>query len=140
MKSDIDIDKIINDLKKEFPIDEEMKFCEFDIQENLKDNTFLLVKYRDHYDKENAHLAYLNELIDKLIGERYDFYRFSYEKTLDKTEIRQYYIPRDTKVVKMKKIIRKQKIRVDFFEMCVLAVKQQGWGMKNFVDTLRQGL
>lgn len=140
MKNDIDIDKIVNALKKEFLIDEEMKFSEFDIQESLKNNAFLLVKYRDHYDKENSHLAYLNELLDKLIGARYDFYRFSYEKTLDKTEIKQYYIPKDEKVVKMKKIIRKQQIRVDFFEMCVLAVKQQGWGMKNFVDTLRQGL
>jgi hypothetical protein len=137
---DIDVDKILNKLREDYPIEEEIKFCEFDLQDKLKDNSFKVIRYRDIYDKERAKLEYIEELMDKLIGERYDYYRFDYDKALDKTEIKNYYIPKDEKVLRMKKIIRKQKIKVDFFDMCIKALQTQGWNMKHFWETVKGGL
>ena len=40
----------------------------------------------------------------------------------------------------MNKILRIQKARVDFFEICVNGLNKQGWNMKNFSDNMKKGL
>jgi hypothetical protein len=74
-----------------------------------------------------------------LIGQRYDFYRFEYDKELQKPEIEKYYIPKDKMVVQMKNIMMKQKIRVDFFKVCVNGLKSSQWNMKTFSSNLQRG-
>lgn len=133
-------EEILQDLYAQFPIDEMVKFSELDIQEKLQENPYWIVKFRDLYNKAMAEYEHLEILYDKLTGERYDYYRFESERELDKTEIKNYYIPKDKKVVKMKNIMARQKVKVEFYRMCLQGMEQQGWRMKSYLDSLRSGI
>ena len=80
----------------------------------------------------------LNDLMDKLVGMRYKHYRFEDTNEWKKVEIEQFCIPQDKKILKMKKIIRRQQVRVRFFNMCWKGFEKQNWSMKLFLDTLKQ--
>lgn len=127
-------DKILEELYEKYPIDEIVKFNELDIQEKLKDNAFLTVKYGDLYERERNRYEKYSEMLEALLGQRYDFYKFESEKTLQKPEIEKYYLASDEKVRKMKAILRKQEVRMNFFKLCVEALKKQSWNMKLFTD------
>ena len=132
-------EEILADLYAEFPIDEMVKFSELDLQEKLQENPFWIVKFRDLFNKANAEYMYLETLYEKCVGDRYDHYRFESERELDKYEIKNYYIPRDKKVIQMKYILARQKVKVDFYKTCLQGMEQQGWRMKTFCDVLRGG-
>lgn len=138
MQKNIDIEnEIVEQLKKEHDIEELVSFSDIDIQERIKNNAFLIVRYRELYNKELQQLEKIEILLDKLIGERYKYYRFEDEKEWDKTEIKNYCIPSDSKVIKMKQILQKQKIRVRFFETCFKGLEHQGWRIKTWIDRER---
>ena len=138
MQKNIDIEnEIVEQLKKEHDIEELVSFSDIDIQERIKDNAFLIVRYRELYNKELQQLENIEILLDKLIGERYKYYRFEDEREWDKTEIKNYCIPSDSKVIKMKQILQKQKIRVRFFETCFKGLEHQGWRIKTWIDRER---
>lgn len=130
-------EKILEELYNEYQIDEMVRFSELDIAEKLQDNTFWVVKFRDLLVKAQAEYEYLEGLLEKLIGQRYNYYRFNDDRELDKSEIKAYYIPQDSKVIHMKKILARQKLKVEFFKMCVAGMEKQQWNMKNFLDSLK---
>jgi len=132
-------EEILADLYAEYPIDEMVKFSEIDLQEKLQENPFWIVKFRDLFNRAQAEYVYIEDLYDKCVGDRYDHYRFESERELDKYEIKNYYIPRDKKVIQMKNILSRQKVKVDFYKTCLQGMEQQGWRMKSFIDTLRGG-
>jgi len=130
-------DEILENLLKEHPIHDLVKFDELNIQEALTENDFQTVKYKELYHKEIGKLDELQDLLEKLIGTRYEYYRFEDSHEWTKVEIEKFCIPRDPKVLHMKKIIRKQEVRVRFFEMCWKAFDKRAWSMKMFLETLR---
>jgi len=130
-------DDILGPLLVEHPIHDLIKFDDVDLQKKIQENMTMVVRYRDLYHQELAKLDKLKDLLDKLIGKRYEFYRFDDTKTWTKVEIERYALPADEKVVKMKKIVRKQEVRVRFFEMCWKAFDKQQWSMRMFIDTLK---
>ena len=132
-------EEILADLYAEFPIDEMVKFSELDLQEKLQENPFWIVKFRDLFNRAQAEYVYLETLYEKCVGDRYDYYRFESERELDKFEIKNYYIPRDKKIIQMKNILARQKVKVDFYKMCLQGMEQLGWRMKSYIDTLRGG-
>jgi hypothetical protein len=133
-------EEILLDLYAQFPIDEMVKFSELDIQEKLQENPYWIVKFRDLYNKAMAEYEHMETLYDKLAGERYDWYRFESEREIDKHEIKNYYLPKDKKIVQMKQIMARQKVKVDFYKMCLQGMEQQGWRMKSYLDSLRSGI
>jgi len=132
-------EEILADLYAEYPIDEMVRFSELDLQEKLQENPFWIVKFRDLFNRAQAEYVYLETLYEKCVGDRYDYYRFESERELDKFEIKNYYIPRDKKVIQMKNILSRQKVKVDFYKTCLQGMEQQGWRMKTFCDVLRGG-
>jgi hypothetical protein len=130
---------IVAELLKDHPIHEMVKFSEIDLQDKLKDNSVLVVRYRELYYRELSILEKLNDLMDKIVGERYKYYRFEDDKGWTKPEIEKYCIPSDEKIIKMKNIIHKQNIRVRFFETAYKAFEKQQWSMKSFIDVLKGG-
>lgn len=136
----IDEDKIVAELSKEFPIEEEVSFNEFTLQDKLKNNSFKIMQYGQLLNRESMRLKELQHLLDRLIGERYHYYRFEYDEQLTPKEIEKYYLQRDEKINQMKKILLKQEVRVKFFEICVKALEAQGWRMKEFSENLRRGI
>lgn len=130
-------DDVTKKLLKEHPIHKLVKFSELDISEKLQDNVGMIVRYRDLYHKELSKLDKLEDMMEKLIGLRYKYYRFDCDDEYTKAEIEKYCLPADKKIIQMKSIIRKQEIRVRFFEMCWKAFEKQSWSMKMFLDTLK---
>lgn len=130
-------DRIQKKLLEEHPIHEMVKFSELDIAEKLTENTQMLVKYRDLYHKELSRLDKLEDLMERLMGIRYKHYRFDDNHEWSKPEIEKFALPADRKIQRFKRIIRRQKVKVRFFEMCWKAFEKQAWSMKMFLETLR---
>lgn len=66
-------DNILEELRQEYPIVEQVKFNEFNIGDKLQENMKLRIKYQELYEKE---LFIYNQLLEKyndLVGKRYDF-------------------------------------------------------------------
>lgn len=133
-------DEVIAKLYKKHPIDEMVSFTECDLQEKLQENTFNVVKYTDLYQKELDIYEKMKIIKDRITGERYDHFRFNYNKELKLQEIEKYYLPKDIKIIKVDMLLRRQKWRVDFFAMCVDGFKKQQWNMKIFWESLKRGL
>ena len=132
-------EEILKKLHETFPIEKDLGFSELNMQEKLKENATKIVTYRDFYHKELARMDHLEDLMQKLVGMRYKFYRFDDVHEWSKIEIEKFCIPQDRKIMKMKKIIRRQNVRVRFFEMCWKGFEKQQWGIKSFLDTLKVG-
>lgn len=130
----VDKDKIIEDLLKEYPIYDLVAFDELNISQKLQDNPYQVIRFQDQLIKERVRYDELEELQEKLVGELYHKYRFQSEEELSNKEIEKYYIPKDPKYLKMKEILRKQKIRIGFFELCVKGLDRQYWSMKEFAN------
>jgi len=131
-------DQIIKELKEEYPIEDQVSFNEFDLQDKLEKNTFLFFQYQDLYYKERSNLEYLQSLKNRLIGKLYDKFKFDDPRNLDKKEIEKYYIPNDKKFVDIEKLIARQQVRVEFFEIAAKAVDKMGWAIKNYLDAAKQ--
>jgi len=132
-------EKILRKLKEKHDIESMISFDNLNIQEELQRNPYYIIKYKELYIKEQNLLDEIQSKYDELVGKRYHFYRFESDENLTKAEIEKYYLPKDEKIIKMKKIIRKQKIKVDFFDACYKAFEKRQWAMKTFSDNLRYG-
>jgi len=135
-----DEEKIFEELKQQYPIDQLIKFDETDIQEKLQDNTFQIIKFKELYYKELDIYEDLERKLEALTGIRYKHYRFNQDEEWSKPEIEKYCLPADKKIIRMKKLLKKQGVRVRFFEMCYKAFEQQGWRMKTYTDRERHGI
>lgn len=135
-----ELKEIFERLKEEHPIDEMVQFSDLDIQEKLKKNEMMVIRYKEFYYNELAKYEELERKMEVLTGKRYSYYKFEDEREWQKKEIEQYCLPQDKKINQMKKIMAKQKIRVRFFEMCYRAFEQLGWRMKTFSDRERMNL
>ena len=129
-------DELLKKLHEDHPIDDMVKFNELNIHEELQNNDWQTVKYRDLYHKELDTLERLNELLEKTLGERYKYYRFDCDETWTKPEIENFALPQDKKVRKVKKLIQIQQAKVRFFNMCWRAFESRKWSMNNFLKTL----
>lgn len=134
-----DYKKLIKDLIKDHPIFDLIKFSELNIQEKLMKNPYYIIKYKELYYKETSILNNLEIKYNKLLGIRYKYYRFNDNKEWKKAEIEKYCLPSDKFIIKMKKIIENQKIRVNFFENAYKGFESAGWRMKTFCDIIRSG-
>lgn len=127
-------DKIIDELRAEYPVEDLVQFNEFDLQDKLQKNAFIYIQYQDLFYKERAHLEHLFSLKERLVGTLYDKFRFHDERKLDKKEIEKYYIPNDKKMIALEKLIDLQKVRVEFFEVISTAINKMGWDIKNYLE------
>lgn len=128
----VDETKIVNELSKEFNIEELVSFNELDIKEKIQTNPYQLMRFQDLLTKEKMKYEELEELLERLVGKVYHEYRFNSPEELSPKEIEKYYIPTNKKIIKMKEILRKQKIRILFFEQCVKGIDRQYWAMRDF--------
>lgn len=140
MSEELELKDIFEELRTEYPIEELVKFDETDIHEKLQDNAFMVVHYKELYYKELDVYEDLERKMKALMGKQYKHYKFGVEEHWEKKEIEDYCLPADKKIIAMKKIMKKQKIRVRFFEMAWKAFDKQGWNMKVYNDRDRRGI
>lgn len=130
-------DDIIKELSEKYPIESIVSFSELDIHDKLASNASQQVIYTEQLNREREQLDKVIALRDKIIGERYDHYRFNYDRELKPAEVEKYYLPKDEKVMKANLLVQRQQWRVDYFAMCVKAITSQQWNMKNFLESIR---
>jgi hypothetical protein len=127
-------ENILNKLREKYPIEDEASFHEFNIKEKIQDQTKLLMKYWDLYQKALfLKDKYENMMIDKKM-EVYDKLRFENDRNLTKTEIENFYLPADKMIKKIQEKIDTQQLVVDYFRLCYDSVKQMQWNMKIFLQ------
>ncbi len=135
-----ELKQIFDQLKAEHNIDEEATFSELDIAEKLQKNDMMVIRYKELYYAELDKYEILERKMEALKGLRYKHYKFNDEHEWQKKEIEDYCLPSDEKIIKVKKMIQKQQVRVRFFDMCWRAFNSMGWNMKTFTERERHGL
>lgn len=137
MKEDKEYEKVIKKLYEDYPINELLQFDDTNIKERLQNNAYLILQYKGLWLKEKNELELIGKLRDKIIGEQFNQYRFNDKRELKPAEIKEYYIPSDTRVIRINRLYQKQQWRVDFFWAASEALIQMGWRMKSFLDEKR---
>lgn len=133
-------EEIFEELEVEYPLDELVKFDETDIHEKLQDNVLMVIHYKELYYKELDVYEDLERKMKALKGKRYKYYKFEVEEHWEKKEIEDYCLPADPKIIKMEKIMKRQRVKVRFFEMAWKAFDKQGWNMKVYNDRDKRGI
>lgn len=135
-----ELKQIFEELKTEHPIEEMATFSDLDISQKLQKNEMMVIKYKEMYYAELNKYEILERKMDALRGMRFKYYRFEDDNEWTKKEIEDYCLPSDNKIIKMKKIMAKQKVRVRFFEMCWKAFNSMSWSMKTFTQREQHGI
>lgn len=130
-------DDIVDALNKEYDIESLIAWNDLNVSEKLQSNGLQTIKFEELVMRERIEFERQEELLEKLVGELYHKYRFNHDEELTSKEIEKYYIPKDPKYLVMKKILRKQKIRLSYFEYCARGLKNQSWAMKNHIENKR---
>jgi len=140
MSEEQERDEMWRELYHNHPIDVEIKFSDMDIGEKLRNQPYIKLTYDDLYYKEKSRYEKIQEVVEKITGIRYDYYRFNFDKELTKAEIEKYYLPKDPTVLAAKKKLRMQQWRMEFYKMCADSIGNQGWRMREFLESLKAGL
>lgn len=136
---DIERNKIYDQLEEEYPVEDVVSYNEYNVQDKLQEHAYILMEYNKLYNIENSKLENLYDKLEVLTGKQYDHYRFEYDRELTKVEIEKYYLPQDKKIRQLKRLIEKQKVRVEFFETALKGLRSMGWNMKTFCDNMKKG-
>jgi hypothetical protein len=140
MNEEQELQQIYDELKEKYDIENEAQFSDLDIAEKLRKNELMKIKYHDLWQTELRKYEILERKMDALKGIRYKHYRFNDDNEWQKKEIEEYCLPSDDKIIKMKKIMAKQMVKVKFFDMCWKAFNSMGWNMKVFTDREKKGI
>lgn len=140
MEETKDYDKILEELYEEHNVEELLNFTETTIQDKLAINSAKLYHYTELYQKALNEYNKISELRDKLMGEKYNYYKYKTDALLRQGEIEKYYLPTDKDIIKMNNILRNQKAYVDFYENLKKALEKQSWNMQTFLKSLTYGV
>lgn len=140
MDEEQELQQIFDELKANHDIENLAQFSDLDIAEKLQNNEMMKIKYHDLWQAELRKYEILERKMEALKGLRYKHYKFNDDHEWQKKEIEEYCFPTDDKIIKMKKILAKQMVRVKFFDMCWKAFNSMGWNMKTFTEREKHGL
>lgn len=132
IQQDINENKMLETLYQEYKIEGLLRYNEHNLADKIKDNPFISEQFRLLYLKESQNLKRVEDIFESAKGTEYDRLMFEDEKTLSKTEIEKYYLPKNEKLNKLKMLINKQQLRTEFFESVWKALDKQAWLMKLF--------
>jgi len=139
IKSEINENKILEELTKEYDITDMLNYNEFNVNEKLQTNSYYQEQFRLLYIAEKQKLQRLENKFNELAGKKFDYYKYKDARDLTKTEIEKYYLPADKELIKYKKLIELQNTKVEFFSALSEAFKSQGFNMKSFIEVLKIG-
>ena len=131
----INKDEILNILSEEYEVLPLLEYNEFDVLEKLAKNPYYFEQFRLVYLSNLGKYERVDLMLEEHIAKLYTELKEG-ELSLSKTEIEKYYIPKDEKVMKLRRILVQQKIRLGFFESVYKAFQTQGWQMKQFINKM----
>jgi hypothetical protein len=124
---------LLAQLKEDYPIDDDITFSDFNIEDKLQDQLKSEMKYWDLYQGE---LFQLSNIEDEMVDMKfivYDYFKFEHDRALTKTEIESFYLPAHKDIKAIQKRIDLQQIKVDYFKICYNAVKQLRWNIHSYL-------
>ena len=126
-------EKIKEKLYEIYPIEKELSFDNLDLEDKIKNQLTLELKYWDLVQNETYKMDKLDDMMIDARFEVYDSLKFEGERTLTKAEIDDVYLPADKKIKHIKSLIELQKTKLDFFKMCYNSIKQQRWTVQSYI-------
>ena len=131
---------ILAELQREYDVFDLLSYNEYNALEKIERNPYLAEQFKLLRIREESKKKELEREFERRRGELYHQYRFENEIKLNKTEVEKYYLPQNEELNEMQKQIEEQQIRVEFFEALQEAFKTQGWQLKQYIQSLREGL
>lgn len=128
-------EEILDHLQKKYPIEEQVTFNEFDVQEKLQSQQKLTMYYWDLLQKATAKKDETENLLIDEKCKAYDKLKFENERNLTKTEIELFYLPADKNVKKAQRKLEILQIYVDFFKVCYDASKNLHWKIRTYLES-----
>jgi hypothetical protein len=132
--TDIQKNEILKQLQLEYDVFPLVTTNEFKIRDQIEKNPYYQEQFRLLYLAEKSRLMELEIVRDAYIGQLYDDLKHKNDVILSKVEIERFYIPKDSRVIKLRKLELEIEIRMQFFEAVWEAFKTQGWQLKLWVD------
>lgn len=138
IREELNSDNIFSKLEEEYNVYDLLTFNEFNIQDRLERLSFHMKDFRLKFLQEQGKLAAVQDRLDKLIGDKYVALKNG-EVTLTKTEIEKYYLPKDPEIMKLRGLVRKQEMKVEYFQAVWQAMDKLQWNMKLYCDNGKGG-
>ena len=136
---EINEDEIIKKVMIEYPdIYNQLEYNEYTVKDKLEKNPYLYQQYRLLWLKEKHKLHRIELLMEEYVGNLYHDLRFENTIKLGKVEVEKYYLPKDERVIKFKKLFLIQTIRVETFDTIVKSFDKQGFTMNTFVKVIQE--
>jgi hypothetical protein len=134
----IEEDEICREVMLEHPdLFYELDWDEFNLKEKLEKNPYLYQQYRMLWLSQRHKLKKVEILMEEYIGKLYDELRYGGEKSLTKTEIERYYVPKDETVMKFRRAYMRQEIRTEIYEHIANSFKMQGMALSAYVKAMQ---
>jgi len=138
IREELNEDSIFKKLEEEYNVYDLLTFNEFNIQERLQRLSFHMKDFRLKFLQEQSKLSTVEDRLAQMIGDKYISLKDG-AVTLTKTEIERYYLPKDPDLIKLKGLVRKQEMRVKYFETIWQAMDKLQWNMKLFCENGKGG-
>lgn len=134
----IDEDEICLEITQQHPeLWDQLQWDEYNLKEHLEKNPFHYQQYRMLWLSNKHKLRKIEILMEEYVGKLYDQLKYEGDKTLSKTEIEKYYIPKDERVKKFRTAYMRQAIRTDVYEEIAISFKQQAFELNSYVKAIQ---
>ena len=134
----IEEDEVCNEIMRQHDtLFDDLIWDEFNVKEHLEKNPYHYQQYRMLWLIEKNRLHRIETLMEEYIGKLYDEMKYNGDKKLTKTEIERYYIPKDEKVKKFRKLHARQSLRTEVYEYIADSFKQQSFQMNSYVKAMQ---
>lgn len=127
-------EEILENLQKEWSIEEFVQFNEFNIGEKLQQHPYILASHMQKLENERFQLQKLETLLEQVEGEAFETIIKESDIVLKSSDIQKFYLPRNEKVKKVKRAVMLQQYVVAYFEMTTKVLTSMHWSMKQFGD------
>jgi len=138
VREELNSDSIFRKLEEDYNVYDLLTFNEFNIQDRLERLSFHMKDFRLKYLQEQSKLSTVEDHLNKVVGDKYISLKEG-AVTLTKTEIERYYLPKDADIMKLKGLVRKQEMRVEYFLAVWTAMDKIQWNMKLYCDNSKGG-
>lgn len=133
-------DEVIAELYEKNNIESLLGFNETNIQEKLSVNSAKIYHFTELYQRAKNEYDGICEIRDKLMADKYNYYKTHSDVLLKQGEIERYYLLADKDIIKMNKVVRQQKAYVDFYDNVRKALEKQSWNMQTFLKSCTYGI
>jgi len=134
----IDEDEICREVMLEhLSLWEDLDWNEYNLKEKLEKNPYHYQQFRMLWLGQKNKLRKIEMMRDEYVGNLYDKLKYEGDKTLTKTEIEKYYLPKDPQVMKFNRLCLRQEIRTGVYEEIANTFKMQGFAMGNYVKAMQ---